>query len=225
MTRRTERFTTIDPPVEPTATDDFESGTGNLDPSTDWTSSLLGNNGGDFTYVANPFTGGGTSLTAAAGPLMLASYNSVSLQAGQSFSVSLDVGFPGPGIFGGIVFGHVDSSNWFSLELGNGNTTNAAVQGRLFRIRERANGTFSNLLFPPANSLPLIQQDRFYRLTISGTQGSSSVSYRIAEAASGVLLTEGSHNLGSAVPTGSLFGIMANSSNNTYYDNLSIELD
>lgn len=225
MTRRTERFTTIDPPVEPTASDHFDTSSGNLDDTIDWTTGLFGNSNGDFTFVATPFGGTGNALTAAPGPLMLASFTPVTLGAGQSFSVSLDVGFPAVGIFGGLVFGHTDNSNWFSFELGNGNTTNAAVQGRLFKIRERSGGTFTNHLFPAANSLPLIQQDRFYRLTISGTQGSSNITYKIAEATSALLITEGALDLGSPIPVGSRFGITANSSNNTYYDNFVIDVN
>lgn len=225
MTRRTERFTSIHPPSEPAASVDFESLTGNLDASDDWTTELFGNNNGDFTVVANPFAGGGNALTAAPGPLMLASYAPVTLSAGQSFTVSLDVGFPSAGIFGGIVFGHTNSSNWFSFELGNGNTNNGVVQGRLFRIRERSGGTFTNLLFPAANSLPLIQQDRFYRLTLSGVEGSSDITYQITDPSSATTLAEGTHNLGSPVPADSQFGLTANSSNSTYYDNLVIEVE
>lgn len=225
MTRRTEQFTSASPPVAPTASDDFNTASGNLNATVSWTTELFGNSDGDFTFVTDPFGGTGNSLTAAPGPLILASFSQVSLGVGESFTASLDVGFPAAGIFGGLVFGHTNSSNWFSFELGNGNTTNAAVQGRLFKIRQRSGGSFTNLLFPVANTLPLIQQDRFYRLTITGTQGSSAITYQIKESASPLLLTEGNLDLGSPVPLGSNFGITANSSNNTYYDNLVIEVD
>ncbi|MEP4079387.1 sulfatase-like hydrolase/transferase [Haloferula sp.] len=203
---------------------DFES-SGNHNDDPDWTTLLFGNSSADFTFVAEPFGGGGTSLKAPAGPLALASHDPVTIGSGKSFTAKLDVGYPATGIYGGLTFGLVDSDNWFSFELGNGNVAAGASKDRLFRIRQSDAGTITNLLHPPASTLPLITQDRFYRLTLSGEAGSTMINYDITDTVTSGSLTSGTLNLGVPLPAGSRFGVIATSSTNTHFDTLELTLD
>lgn len=203
---------------------DFEN-TGNLGDNPDWITFLFGNSSGDFTFVPHPFSGSGQSLKAPAGPLTLASYDPITIGSGKSFTVKLDVGYSAVGIYGGLVFGLADADNWFSFELANGNLPSGTSTDRLFRIRHNSAGSLATLLQPPANSLPIISQDRFYRLTLSGEEGSSMIGYDITDTVTSNSLTNGTLDLGNPLPPGSRFGVTASSSANTHFDQFGVTLD
>jgi N-sulfoglucosamine sulfohydrolase len=203
---------------------DFEA-SGNLNEQANWSTLAFGNNNADFTFVTEPFGNGGQSLKAAAGPSVLASYDSAVLGENASFSASLDVGYPSSGIFGGLTFGLTDSNNWFSFELANGNTINGLAQNRLLRIRRSDGGTVTTLLSPAVSTLPIISQNRFYRLTVTGTQGSTTITYEIVDALTDDSLANGTFALGAPIPSGSRFGVIANSSGSTHFDSLRLNLN
>ena len=195
---------------------------GSLDARPLWTTLAFGNSAADFTFVPDPFGGTDPVLKAAAGPLMLASPDPLKLPAGSAFTVRLKVGFQAAGISGGLVFGLEDASRWFSFELGDGATANAAVQNRLLRIRRSDSGGISNLLNPAAGTLPLVTRDRFYQLSISGTAGSPNINYSITDSVTSAVLASGTHELGTPVATLTRFGVLSNSSAATVFDDLEI---
>ena len=201
----------------------FDSGSGDLGAHPDWSLEIAGNGGADFQFVADPFGGGGQGLAAPAGPQPpLAVHQVAALGQDQLFSASVEVGYATAGIFGGLVFGFTGTDDWFSLELGDGNTANAVVQDKLFRIRKRTGGVLSTVLEPAAGTLPLIQRGRYYRLVISGQAGQSLVNYSLVDTVTTLEVTVGSVDLGIPVPGGGKFGVTASSSSASRYDNLEI---
>lgn len=201
----------------------FDS-TGDLDDHPDWGTLRFGNGGADFSFVPDPLGGSGQALDAPPGVSTLASFEPISLPTNGAFTADLDLGFPASGIFGGLVFGLTDQDNWFAIELGDGNTANAIVEDRLFRIVRSVDGNSSTLLNPAASSLPLIQRGRVYRLRLSGQAGSSSVSFDIIDVLTDSSVHSGTFDLGSPIPNGSRFGVHSSSSTQTIFKSLSLSL-
>ncbi|MCB1133906.1 MAG: hypothetical protein KDN05_22495, partial [Verrucomicrobiae bacterium] len=201
----------------------FDSGSGDLSGDPDWSLAIAGNSGADFVFEANPFAGGTGMVIDAppGGQPPLAVYDPIALGAGEAFQVSIETGFAGAGVYGGLVFDYQNNDNFLSFELADGST--AATQGRLFRIRRRSSGSDENLVFPDAGTLPTASRNKFYRLTVEGNTGDTEISYAIRDVATDSLLASGTIDLPAAVAAGSKFGIIAQSSGASKFDNLSIE--
>ncbi len=201
---------------------DFEGGTGNLAASPGWSLAIPGNAGADFAFVADTFVGGsGTVVDApAGGQPPLAVYNPFALAAGDGFQVSVDTGFAGAGLFGGLAFGVAGSADFLTFELADPLT--AASLNRLFRIRRSSAGTFSDLLYPAANSLPVATRNEFYRLTISGAVGQTDITYAVRKVGAVSDLASGTLTLPAPIAAGTKFGLVATTSGSSKYDRLSL---
>ncbi len=200
---------------------DFESGSGNLSTWVDWTLASPGNSGADFVYETTPFSGQtGQVIDAPAGPSPVAVYNHLALESAESFSASVDTGFAGAGIYGGLVFGFTDTNHYFTLELADGSTTQSA--NRLFRIRQCVDGVFTDVLFPAAGSFPNVARNALYRLGVEGTAGGTEITYTITDVATSSVLTTATIDLPVAIASDSKFGLITASSGNSKFDNLTI---
>lgn len=202
---------------------DFEHA-GLLDDRPEWSTLVAGNGGTDFSFATDPFDSGNTVTNAPAGPLALATYEPLALPSGSAFEARLEVGFPSSGIFGGLAFGVAGSDDWFSFELADGTTANGAVEDRLFRIRRSQAGSVSILHAPAPGSLPVISRDRRYELVLSGSAGSAEVRCRILDTLTSATLVDTTLDLGAPVPASTRFGLIANSSGSTIYDQLAITI-
>jgi N-sulfoglucosamine sulfohydrolase len=200
---------------------DFDSGSGNLSDAADWTLASPGNSGADFIYESTPFAGqNGKVIDAPAGPSAVAIHNHLALESTEGFTATVDTGFAGAGIFGGLVFGFTDINNFLTLELADGST--AQSSNRLFRIRQCAGGVFTDILFPAAGTFPNVARDALYRLSVEGTAGGTEITYTIANAATSAVLATANIELPVAIASGSKFGFIAASSNSSKFDNLTI---
>lgn len=211
------------PVVGASVLDDFESGTGNLDDSGVWATELFGNGGADFSYLTDPIGSGG-AIDAPPGPVAVATHDLTALPAGASFVAKVQTGFPASGIFGGLFFGGTGGGDGYGLMLGDSATANGAVQNRTLKLVEVETGSLSNLLFPAANSLPLVSRNRYYEVAVSGSEGSPSINYTITDLTSSTVIASGSETLPSAIAGGSKFGIIANSSNSSTFDNFEVTI-
>ena len=70
------------------------------------------------------------------------------------------------------------------------------------------------------NTLPIIAQNRFYRLTIPARRALQLSPTRSLTRSPTTPVTNGTFALGAPVPSESRFGIIANSSGNTHFDTL-----
>ena len=200
---------------------DFDSGSGNLSTGADWSLASPGNSGADFVYEAASFSGEtGQVIDAPAGPNTVAVYNKLALESAESFTATLDTGFAGAGIYGGLVFGFTDIDHYYTLELADGSATQSA--NRLFRIRQCVDGVFTDVLFPAAGSFPNVARNALYRVGVEGTVGGTEITYTITNIATSSVLTTATIELPAAVASDSKFGLIAASSGNSKFDNLTI---
>ncbi len=201
--------------------DDFETGSGNLNDDALWTTELFGNGGGDFALVPDAIASG-TAVDAPAGPVVVASHDASALPAGQSFTARVKTGFSNTGIFGGLFFGATGNGDGYALMLGDSATANAAVNNRTFKLARIQIGSLSNVLFPAANSLPLVVRDRYYEVLVSGSAGSAMITYAITDLTTSTVIASGTTTLPGVIAAGSRFGIVANSSNNSTFDDFEV---
>ncbi|BCX47635.1 hypothetical protein HAHE_15430 [Haloferula helveola] len=225
VTRREQRFISIDPPVAPTASDNFDGESGALDDDADWTLDIAGNSDADFTL-------GSGRVDAPAGPVTLATHDGSALTASAEFTVSVKTGFDGTGVAGGVAFGVVpdggSSSFWqFMLADGRSAPGGSDKDVRLFRVVQ---GSQQNPALIAENGLPNYPTGSFtngalFTVEVSGQQGSSLVDLRILDPDGSVYYFNSDFDLGAPVPEGGKFGITTWSSGSSIFDDFNLILE
>jgi len=228
LTRRTQRYT----PLPGTVTtivenDDFNTGSGGLDTSSNWTTLVTGNSSADFNINSG-------TIEVPGGGAPLAQFDSVgSFTNGEPFTVSADVGFSAAGVAVGVAFGieqepDLEYSYW-QFMLGDGRTQTGDINKdvRLRKMSDSGATTGSWLLkednltnYPNGFS---VAPDEFFRVQVSGTAGNALVNLRIFNPDGSVYYSKDDFDLGEPVPAGSGFGVTAWSSATAVIDNFEVE--
>ena len=228
LTRRTERYTPLPGVVTPfTETDDFNTGSGDLGSSSDWTTLVTGNSSADFTINS------GTIESPAGGAPVAQFESNGSFANGEPFTVSADVGFSSAGVGVGIAFGieqepDLEYSYWQFL-LGDGRTpTGDSNKDVRLRKMSDSGATAGSWLLKVDNLTNYpngfsVAPTEFFRVQVSGTAGSALVNLRIFNPDGSVYYSQDNFDLGEPVPAASGFGITAWSSASAVIDNFEID--
>jgi N-sulfoglucosamine sulfohydrolase len=229
MTRRTARFTPLPGTTTATTeTDNFNTGSGNLNGSSKWTTLVFGNAFADYSYSSN-------GVDSPAGPQPVARYNSsATLEVGKSFTVSVDVGFSSIGVGGGIALGiqpepDAEYTYWQFLLTDGRSGPATDVDIRVRKLSDSGASTRPWLLtvdnltnYPngfstaPAN---------YFRMQVNGQAGSPLVDLSVLNPDGSVYYTVTDLDLGEPIPAASEFGITSWSSNSCQFDNFELQVN
>lgn len=212
-------YATAPQPVDPggpsgpvSVGDDFTGRSGSLNSDSAWTTRIFGNGGADFTLV-------GGVVDAAPGGRVLATYDGVERSASGDFTVAVETQFNGTGVGGGVVFGYVDTDNFFELQLLDGRSTPGGTNKDV-RLIQRSNGVDSQLLF--TNGLPNYGGG-WYDVIASYTSETSTLALEILDDNEAAWFSD-TWELAVPLDADSGFGISTWSSNVSEFDNFSIEV-
>jgi hypothetical protein len=147
------------------------------------------------------------------------------LPAGSDFTARVKTGFPSVGIFGGLLFGGTGGSDGYAFLLADSATGNGTAQNRTFKIVQVEDGSQSTVYFPAANSLPAVECNRFYEMKITGTTGSAQIIYTITDLSNANVIVNETLNLPTAFTSGSRFGVAANASNSSLFDDFEVTFE
>lgn len=216
-------------PATSVETDDFNTGSGDLGISSNWTTLVTGNSSADFNINSG-------SIEAPAGPEPLARFESAtSLVTGKPFTVSADVGFSATGVGGGVAFGikqepDLEYSYWQFL-LGDGRTTTGGINKDVRLRKQSDSGATDGAWILSVNDLAnypngfSIAPTEYFRVIVSGQAGSSLVDLTILNPNGSTYYSAVDFDLGEVIPAGSEFGITTWSSGTTLFDNFELELN
>lgn len=228
LTRRTERYVPLPGTVTPTVeADNFNTGSGDLTSSANWTTLVFGNNSADFKINSG-------SVESPGGVAPLARFESTgSFLSGEPFTVSADVGFSANGVGVGIAFGieqEPDSQySYWQFLLGDGRSSTGEINKDV-RLRKMSDsGTTSGSWLLKVDNLTnypngfSVAPTELFRVQVSGIAGSALVNLRIFNPDGSVYYSQDDFDLGEPVPAGSGFGITAWSTGSGVYDNFEVE--
>ncbi|GEM_PF-2030145 len=227
LTRRTERYVPLPGTVTPTVeTDNFNTGSGGLTSSANWTTLIYGNSSADFNIASG-------TIESPAGGAPLAQFNSATILAtGEPFTVSADVGFSAAGVGVGVAFGiqqepDLEYSYWQFL-LADGRSSPGGVDKDVHLRKMSDSGATAGswlLQVTDRNNYPNgfdAAPSDFFRIEVSGAKGSARVNLRIFNPDGSVYFSQDNFDLGEPIPAASGFGITTWSSANGVFDNFEI---
>lgn len=220
MTRRTAQYDSLVNPPSGPPTDSFDGKSGSLNDDPDWTFSLPGNTGSDFTFVSN-------QVDAPPGPRTLATFDPSTLSAGQSFTVSVKTGFSGSGVASGLAFGIVPdggSSTFWQFMLADGRSAPGGA-GKDVRLVRLTQGAVTSTLISENSLSDYATNGELFTVQVSGTQGSSIVDLHIFDPSGQIYYENKSFDLGTNVPPNSDFGLTTWSSGSSIFDDFQLELN
>ncbi|MEN8848461.1 MAG: sulfatase-like hydrolase/transferase [Akkermansiaceae bacterium] len=220
MTRRTQQYDSLVNPPSGPPTDSFDGKSGPLNDNPNWTLSISGNTGADFTFASN-------LVEAPAGPRPLATYDATSLTSGQTFTASVKTGFRGTGVGSGIAFGIVadgSSSTFWQFMLADGRSTPGGTEKdvRLVRLIQ---GAVTSTLISENSLADYSTNGQLYTVQVSGTQDSSIVDLHIFDPSGQVYYENKSFDLGTNVPLNSRFGLTSWSSGSSIFDDFQLDFN
>ncbi|MFC7336036.1 sulfatase-like hydrolase/transferase [Haloferula chungangensis] len=226
MTRRTERYVPLGPATGVTSySNDFGGKSGPLDADPDWSLDLASKNGDDFTHASN-------RVRAPGGPLALVTLASHHLPSGASFEVSVKSGFDGTGVGSGIAFGIIPGGGnfnfWqFLLTDGRSNPGGTDKDVRLYRIDQGSKNGGALIAEDSLENYPTsgFAAGDLFSLQVSGSAGSAVVDLRIFDPAGGLYFERKSFDLGTPIPSNSIFGMTSWSSGNSIFDDFELDFD
>jgi hypothetical protein len=217
LVRRTERFTPM-PGLPGSGSDNFDGRTGNLNDDTNWTTRLFGNSGADFVL-------GSDRLDAPPGPFALATLNAANAGTESDWTAVLDTGFFGAGVAAGLVLAYQDTDNFYRFQIQD--LRGADTGAWYVRFTRRESGSDTQLWQVDAPSSDdgdaIFIDSTLYRLIVAYAAATDEFSLEVVDvAAPGSPLY--SNTVADATFTGGGFGLFANSSGNSGYDNFSLNI-
>jgi hypothetical protein len=206
---------TIDLRVVDGFADDFNHASGNLSFDPGWTHQL-GNTG--FGLNGAIVSGSPTGADNLAGPTV--TLNASALYPGGDFTVSAQTQFPGGGgVAGGLTFGLVDSQNFWTFQLKNGNQASGGLNSDIF-IRHRKDGIVTTIL--DETGLTNAVGSQWYTLTVRYDADTQRLKFEVRRQ-NGTLYFTHTHELDPvndlAIATNSAFGLQTFSSFASQFEN------